>query len=160
MAYLVKDDYTISTSIDHLDQILVQAAKNSGLTADKVRTNSEDTAEAEINAYLSKYYDTATEFTIDGSVAPETRNKLIIRCMVNLSLYNIFHTISPRDIPEMRQKLYDDCIEMLKGYRDGMLDFGLDVIDADMDGEPDVERTMLESAKKFISKPFTDPSLL
>jgi hypothetical protein len=160
MAYLVKDDYTISTSIDHLDQILAQAANNSGLTADQIRTNSEDTAQAEINAYLSKYYDTATEFAIDGSIAPATRNKMILRCMVNLSLYNIFHTISPRDIPEMRQKLYDDCIEMLKGYRDGALDFGLAVIDTDMDGEPDVERTMLQSGKKFISKPFTDPSLL
>jgi len=160
MAYLVKDDYTISISVDHLDQILTQAANNSGLTVDQIRQNSEDTAEAEINAYLSKYYDTETEFAIDGSSSPATRNKLILRCMVNISLYNIFHTISPRDIPEMRQKLYDDCIEMLKGYRDGMLDFGLDVIDADEDGEPDVERTMIDSHKKFISKPFTDPSLL
>lgn len=160
MHYLVKDDYTISISIDHLDQILTQAANNSGLTVDAIRENSEDTAEAEINAYLSKYYDTATEFLIDGSTDPADRNKLVLRCMVNLSLYNIFHTISPRDIPEMRQKLYDDCVEMLKGYRDGMLDFGLDVIDANDDGEPDVERTMIDNHKKFISKPFTDPSLL
>lgn len=157
MAYLAKDDYTISISIDHLDQILAQAANNSGLTADQIRVNSEDTAEAEINAYLSKNYDTDTEFAID---APAPRNRMILRCMIQLSLYNIFHTISPRDIPEMRQRLYDECIETLKAYRDGMLDFGLDVIDADSDGDPDVERTMLISATKFISKPFSDPNLL
>ena len=157
MAYLVKDDYTISISIDHVDQILTQAANNSGLTADQIRDNSEDTAEAEINAYLSANYNTATEFAIDGAVAPTTRNKLILRCMVNLSLFNIFHTISPRDIPEMRRNLYNDCIDMLKAYRDGELDFGLDVIDADGDGEPDVQRTMISGSVKFNSKPFRDP---
>jgi len=160
MAYLVKDSYTISISIDHLDNILTQAAVSSGLTADQIRLDSELTAEAEINAYLSKYYATVAEFTIDGSVDPETRNKMILRCYVQLSLYNIFHTISPRDIPEMRQKLYDDCIGMLKAYRDGEIDFGLDVIDEDGDGEPDVQRTMITSHGKFISKPFTDPNLL
>lgn len=157
MAYLVKDSYTISISIDHVDQILTQAANSSGLTVDQIRVNSEDTAEAEINAYLSANYDTVTEFAIDGSTDPEDRNKLILRCMVNLSLFNLFHTISPRDIPEMRQKLYDDCIEMLKAYRDGELDFGLDRVDADSDGEPDVQRTMISSGAKFNSRPFRDP---
>ena len=160
MAYLVKDDYTITTSVDHLDQILTQAAVSSGLTADQIRTNSEDTAQAEINAYLSKYYATIPEFAIDGSVAPTTRNKMILKCAVIISVYNIFHTVSPRDIPEMRQRLYDDCIEMLKAYRDGQLDFGLDVIDIDGDGEPDVQSIQIETHKKFISKPFTDPTLL
>lgn len=158
MAYLAKDDYTISTSIDHLDQILTQAANNSGLTVDQIRVNSEDTAEAEINAYLSANYDTATEFALDSPDA--TRNKLIMRCMVNLSLYNIFHSVSPRDIPEMRKRLYDDCIAMLKAYRDGNLDFGLDPKDEDDDGEADVSRIMFESNAKFTSKPFSDANLL
>ena len=160
MAYLVKDSYTISISIDHLDNILAQAAVSSGLTVDQIRTDSELTAQAEIDAYLAKYYDTVTEFAIDGATLPATRNKMILRCYVQLSLYNIFHTVSPRDIPEMRQKLYDDCIGMLKAYRDGELDFGLDVIDADADGEADVQRIMITSHTKFISKPFTDPNLL
>lgn len=159
MAYLVKDSYTISISIDHLDKILTQAAEDSGLTADQIRTDSELTAQAEIDAYLAKYYDTVTEFAKNGATAPATRNKMILRCYVQLSLYNIFHTVSPRDIPEMRQKLYDDCIGMLKAYRDGELDFGLDVIDADGDGEADVQRIQLNSHTKFISKPFTDPNL-
>lgn len=160
MAYLVKDSYTISISIDHLDKILTQAATSSGLTADQIRIDSELTAEAEINAYIAKYYASEAEFLIDGSVSPATRNKMMLRCYVQLSLYNIFHTISPRDIPEMRQKLYDDCIGMLKAYRDGEIDFGLDIIDVDEDGEADVQRIMLTSHTKFISKPFTDPNLL
>lgn len=158
--YLVKDDYTISTSIDHLDQILAQTIKNSGLTADQARLNSEQTAQLEIEAYLAANYDTTTEFAIDGSVAPTTRNKLIIRCMINISLYYIYHSVSPRDIPEMRQRLYTECIDMLKAYRDGEIDFGLDPVDDDGDGEPDVQRTMIEGRKKFISYGLTDPSIL
>jgi hypothetical protein len=157
MAYIVKDDYTISISIDHLDQILAQAAATSGLTVDQIRTNSEDTAQAEINAYIAANYDTTTEFAI---TVLADRNKLILRCYINLSLYNIFVTISPRDVPENRLRMYTDCIDMLKAYRDGLLDFGLAVVDVDLDGEPDVQRTMLISGSKFISKPFTDPLLL
>lgn len=157
MPYLAEDDYTISISVNHLTQVLTQAATSSGLTADQVRTNSEETAEAEISAYLSGLYEIADEFDETGT----DRNRLIIRCYVNLSLYNIFHTISPRDIPEMRQRLYTECIEMLKAYRDGDLNFGLTVVDSDGDGTPD-EQTgsiVIQSAKKFISKPFTDPSI-
>ena len=160
MAYLVKDDYTISVTIQNLDNVLTQAALSSGLTVDQIRVNSEDTAQAEVNAYLSKYYATVAEFTIDGATLPATRNKLILRCVINMSLFNIYHTLSPRDIPEMRRKLYEECIEMLKAYRDGELDFGLDVIDADGDGEPDVQRTMISSNTKFISRPFRDPNCL
>ena len=157
MAYLSKDDYTISISIDHLDQILAQAASTSGLTVDQIRVNSEETAQAEINAYLAANYNTPDEFLI---AVPADRNKLILRCYVNLSLYNIFVTISPRDLPENRLRMYNDCIDMLKAYRDGLLDFGLPVIDIDADGEADIQRTVLMSGSKFISKPFTDLNLL
>jgi len=158
--YLVKDDYTIRIDIDQLDKILAKASTGSGLTAQQILTQAEDTAEAEINAYLSAYYDTATEFAIDGSTNPGDRNKNIVRCMIDISLFNVFFTVSPRDIPVTRENLYNKCIEMLKAYRDGELDFGLTVVDADSDGEADVSRTMLESSTKFTSKPFSDPRLL
>jgi hypothetical protein len=156
MAYLTKDDYTISISINHVDQILTQAATSSGLTVDQIRVNSEQTAESEINAYLSKYYDIAEEL----AKTTTSRNKLVIRCYVNISLYNLFATISGRDIPEMRKKLYDDSIDLLKAYRDGHLDFGLTVIDADGDGNPDVSTIEIVSHRKFISKPYADPNTI
>lgn len=159
MAYLVKDDYTLHISVDHLDRILAQAANTSGLTADQIREESELTSQAEIEAYLSQYYDTATEFLIDGATNPGDRNKMIKKCMIDISLYHIFFTVNPRDIPESREKLYDTCIEMLKGYRDGLLDFGLPLVEDPDTGEPVVQRIMLDSDIKFVSKPFSDRTL-
>lgn len=158
MAYLKKDDYTLHISIDHLDQILAQAATTSGLTADQIREESEETAAAEIKSYLKAYYNIETELAKASTATG--RNRMIKKCMIDISLYNIFFTVNPRDIPESREKLYDKCITDLKAYRDGMLDFGLDVIDVDADGEADVQRIMLNGARKFISKPFTDPNVL
>jgi hypothetical protein len=160
MAYLVKDDYTLHISLEHLDDILNQAALNSSKTADQIRDEAEETAKAEINAYLSKYYDTATEFAIDGATNPGDRNRMIKKCMLDITLYHLFFTVNPRDIPESRERLYTDCIDSVKAYRDGHLDFGLSEVDTDADGTPDYERTVLKSHRKFITKAFTDRQLL
>jgi len=160
MAYLVKDDYTLHISIDHLDQILDQAMTSSGKTADQIRTEAEETAKAEITSYLSAKYEIENEFDIDGSSAPNDRNRLIKKCMIDISLYHIYFTVVARDIPESRQLLYERCVDMLKQYRDAELDFGLPIKDTDGDGVPNVSRVRLKSKQKFISRPFTDLSLM
>lgn len=160
MAYLVKDDYTLHISIDHLDRILTQAANTSGITSDAIREESELTAQAEINAYISEYYQSVNEFLIDGATSPSTRNKMVKKCVIDISLYHIFHTINPRDIPENREKNYDDCINMLKAYREGNLNFGLPIVeDPENPGEPQVSRIMIDSNVRFVSKPFRDVNL-
>ena len=157
MAYLAKDDYTLHISVDHLDEILTQAKQSSGLNEDAIRQEAEETAAAEITAFLKAYYDIEGELNKSSS---ETRNRLIKKCMIDISLYHIFFTINPRDIPESREKLYMNCKEMLQAYRDGVIDMGLPTIDADGDGEADIRKTDLRSKPKFISRPFTDPKLL
>lgn len=160
MAYLVKDDYTLRISIDHLDRILIQAANTAAITPDAIREESELTAQAEVNAYLSKYYQSENEFLIDGGVNPDDRNKLVKKCVIDISLFNIFHTVNPRDVPENREKNYNDCIDMLKVYRDGELDFGLPIVeDPSNPGEPDVQRIMIDSDVRFVSKPFSDKNV-
>lgn len=161
MAYLERDDYTLHISIDHLDQILTQAARSSGKTTEQLREEAEATAEAEILARLKGYYDIETELKLAHTDDPDTRNRLVKKCMIDIALYHIHFTVNPRDIPEIRRALYDNCIEMLKEAQGGVIDIGLPIPDADGDGESDTgySRIMFESSTKFISKPFTDPSI-
>jgi len=153
MAYLQKDDYTISISLENLNEILEQAAEQTSFTQDTVRLNSELTAQAEINAYLSYKYDTATEFAKDFDDSPDVRNKLIMRCVVNCSLYNLHMTINPRDVPEKVEKAYDHCMEMMDAARKGELDPGLDPVDTAKDF------IKFGSNVKFVSKPFLDQTI-
>jgi len=153
MAYLQKDDYTISISVENLNEILEQAAELSGFTEDTVRENSELTAQAEITSYLSYKYDTATEFAKAFDDATDTRNKLILRCVVNCSLYNLHMTINPRDVPEKVEKAYEHCLEMMDAARRGEIDPGLDPVD---DAKDFVK---FGSNVKFVSKPFLDQTI-
>lgn len=158
MAYLEKGDYTLHISIDHLDQILTQAANTSGRTVDQIREEAEKTAESKILSILKGYFDIETELALTPA---GNRNRLIKMAMVDISLYHIHFTINPRDIPEMRRTLYNDSIQMLKDAQNGVIDILLPVPDADADGESDTGygRIMIGYHTKFISKPFTDPSI-
>lgn len=157
MAYLAKDDYTLHISIDHLDRILTQASTSSGKTELQILEEAEATAESEILSYLTGQYEIETELA--KSATDTDRNRLIKKCMIDISLYHIFFTVNPRDIPESREKLYNHCIMSLKAYRNNELNFGLAVVDVDADGIADVGRFSFGSHKKFISRPFTDPIL-
>jgi hypothetical protein len=153
MAYLQKDDYTISISLENLNEILEQAADQTGFSEDTIRENSELTAQAEITSYLSYKYDVATEFAKAFDVDPDTRNKLILRCVVNCSLYNLHMTINPRDVPEKVEKAYEHCLEMMDAARRGELDPGLDPVDGAK------EFIKFGSNVKFVSKPFLDQTI-
>lgn len=152
MGYLAKADYTISIAITHLDEILEQAAATSGKAEDVIRGEAELVAQAEITQYLSNRFNIATEFAKADTDA--TRAPLMKKCVVDISLYNIHHTVSPRDVPEMREKNYRDTIEMLEAVRDGKLSFpGLTAV-----ADP-LEKSFLGSQRKFISRPYQDAML-
>lgn len=153
MAYLTKDDYTIAISLENLNQILEQAAEQTSFTQDKVRENAELTAQAEISAYLSYRFKIADEFAKDGTADPDVRNKLIVKCNVNCSLYNLHMTINPRDVPEKVEKAYEHCCEMLDAARRGELDLGLDPV------EDAYDFVKAGSNVKFVSKPFLDQTI-
>lgn len=152
MAYLAKADYTISIAITHLDEILGQAAATSGQSADTIRLQAELVAQSEIAAYISNRFNVNAEFAKDS--ADTTRAPLMKKCVVDIALYNIHHTVAPRDIPEMREKIYHDWIEMLEAIRDGKMTFtGLTPV-----ADP-LEKTFIGSQRKFISRPYQDASL-
>ena len=155
--YLDKDDYTISISIENLEDIIAQGIEASGVTEKELLDNSELTAQAEVRSYLNPVYKMDEEFAIDFDTAPDVRNKLTLRCVVNCSLYNLHMTISPRDVPEKVMYAYEKCMEMLDGARKGELDFGLPP--QETNGTDPTEWRKIGSNHKFISKEFLDSSL-
>lgn len=149
MPYLEKEDYTISVPILHLDEIMQQAAQASGKTEDTIREESELTAQAFITSHVKDQYDIDAEFI---KVAPDaTRARMIIKCMVDISLYYLHHTINPRNIPALRNKAYEDCANMLKDIQEGTLT----LIGVEPLPNP-LPFTLMASQRKFVSKPFQD----
>lgn len=152
MPYLDKEDYTISCPILHLDEIMSEAAESSGKSEDVIRGEAEDLADAEIQSLLSSRYEIATEL---AKTTPDaTRARMIMKCMVDITLYHLHFTINPRNIPKIRDKAYDHCKDFLKAAQSGdVLVVGVTLVtDA-------ISNTEIVSQSKFISKPFTDLSL-
>ena len=152
--YIDWNDYTISISNSNLKEIVEQGVELTDLTEEQLLNNSELTAQAEINAYLAPVYDMVSEFAKNWDDATDTRNKLVILCCVNCSLYHLHCTISPRDVPEKIEKLYEHCMDKLEAARRGEIDFGLNPRPEDEGGKTDWRS--LGSNYKFTSKPFTD----
>ena len=153
MAYLQKDDYTIAISLENLNEVLEQAAEQTGFTEDTVRLNSELTAQAEIKAYLNYRYVMDDEFALNFDDVPDERYKLMIKCVVNCSIYNLHMTINPRDVPEKVEKAYEHCMEMLDAARRGELDLDLHL------QEEAKEFVKAGSNVKFVSKPYLDQTI-
>lgn len=149
MAYLDKEDYTISCPILHLNEIMSEAAEASGKTEDVIRGEAEQLADAQIQSILSSKYDIAIEL---AKATPDaTRARMIMKCMVDISLYHLHFTINPRNIPEIRMKAYDSCVDFIKNAQQGnVLIIGVDLTLLA------ISNTEIVSQSKFISKPFTD----
>jgi len=156
MAYLAKSDYTISIAVDHLDEILEQAANESGLTTAQVLTKAETWAQAFMKSYLSSKYNIAAEFAIDS--ASDSRNALILQVLVDLVLCQLHKTINPRDIPELRDQACADALQWLKDARDGVVTVDLTAATAPT-GIDNYQRSFIGSQTKFISKPYQDSQL-
>lgn len=152
MAYIKKDDYTLRISLDHLDEILEQAGRESGLTADQIRQNAEALAIAETRAYLVSKYKIADELNTDSSSS--ARNMLIVSWILDIALFSLHFTVNPRDIPEIREKNYKRSLEQLKAARDSNIILEIAQVD------PFYTRHLMGSdINKFISNEFTDPTL-
>lgn len=153
MAYLGKEDYTISSSIEDFNKILTAAARASTKPEDQIREESELTAQELITSYTSSRYDIALEFAKDSPDA--TRSRMIIKCNVDISLYYLHHTINPRQVPRTIKQNYDDCVSRLKGYQEGSM-----ILPAVTQIEDPITNTTIVSQPKFISKPFQDRKII
>lgn len=155
MPYIVKDDFTLSIQVKNLDAILAQAAQQSGRSTADILDTAVDTAMAEVRSYLGKVYDMGAEFakdSTDGDRAP-----LIVRHIVNISLYQIHFTVSARDVPEHRGNAYVMAREDLEKMRDEEMDPGVPYLVDEV--QAGTGRNTIRSHRKFISRPFTDSSL-
>ncbi len=148
MAYLTLDDYALSVSSQELDDVLTQAADGYTLSPTEVRELNESKAESKIRNFLSAKYDLDTEFAKVGSA----RNLELVGVYVDLTLCSVYRTVSPDDIPEMRDEDCKEAINNLEMWRDG--EKGLEGVDeiTDSVGKPEFNMPI-----KFISKPYSDP---
>lgn len=78
------------------------------------QVNAEDTAISTITEYLGGRYDCAAIFTPWDGTGTDTRNKHIIKLVIALALYYLYHQTGMKDIPEHRKVDYDDAISWLK----------------------------------------------
>lgn len=160
MAYVQLDDYAYRITREYLDSILEQAELGTGLTQDEIREDAELTAITEINAYLHSKYLMEDEFAKEATALPDDRNKFVLKCVLDMALYNIHYVINPRDVPETREKAYTMCLDNLAAYRDGELVFlsppssgGISLRPIDEGG---TRRINIYSQVKFTSKPYSD----
>lgn len=152
---MTKDDFTRLIAVTHLNEILDQAAESSGLSAATCFTNALSMSIAEVKAYLSKLFDMTTEFAKTTG-----QNENIMRAVIHIALFNLHFTINPHDVPEMRRKAYEAMTGSkgeLAAVRDGVLNWDL-TANSD-EATEGMNRTEIFSARKFISKPFTDPQV-
>jgi hypothetical protein len=153
MAYLSTDDYTLSISLENLNEILDQASQSSGKTADEVRLSAESLAKAFVKSKLKSKYQIDGEFAKNSPDA--SRDILIVNVVIDLTLCTIHKTINPRDIPELRKLACESAVKWLDEVRAGISLIEVPVVS---DGTEEV-RTFLGSQQKFISKPYQDASL-
>lgn len=149
MAYLQESDYTLRISIDHLEEILTQAANTSGLTNNQVRANAENWGIAMITQYLAPKWQIGVEFT---KTAPDaSRNFIIIGYLIDLAVYTIHRSVNPRDIPENVDKLYQDAMSAMPKIRSGELPlYGVSPV------SNSVSQSFVSSGAKFVSQEFKE----
>ena len=165
MAYTIKSDYTRVISPKELDDILEEAVDqvDGGKTADQVREEAEAMAQAKIRSYLASDFNITEEFAKQNT---DTRNENVLRCLLHIAVYNLHYICNPRDIPEMREKAYQDCIDELKDVRDGKLNFELNFIgqgsgeDGSNSDETPTYPQNIQFSRKFVSKPYADPNII
>jgi len=78
-------------------------------TEGNIETAIEEAIE-EVKAYLTARYDTLTEFSKSGA----GRNKLVVKLVREVALYNCYNISNPVNMPESRVLKYKDTIGFLK----------------------------------------------
>ena len=86
---------------------------------------AEETAIALITEYIGGRKDCAIIFTAWDGTGTDTRNAWIVKCVITLALYDLYHQTGVRDIPEHRQTEYDTVISWLKDVGRGNINSSL-----------------------------------
>ena len=96
---------------------------------------NQDTAElaaiAEMQSYLSGKYDVAQIFAASGT----ERNAQLVMYCVDILLYHIHSNITPKNVPDVREKRYNAAIAWLKLVASDKLNPDLPIIPGQESGE-------------------------
>lgn len=164
MAYLADYDYRLSIGDDHLAEILEEAvAGGAGQTPAQVRAKAESLAQSTIVGYLGEMFDMATEFAKNAPANiddADDRDQNNVNCMVQITIYYIHRAIASDFIPELRLREYKDCLSWLDKIAKGEFNSTIPQ-KTDADGNEDsVLIGTLETARKFVSLPYSDPQVI
>lgn len=125
MPYLTDDDLREVVSDYDLEQ---------ALTVDPTVTDEQKTAikagliaraEAEANTYLAHRFLTSAEYAYTG----DARNAALKGAVLDLFAFHVHKRISPRNVPETREKAYLLSIAWLKDAQKGNITLDVPIID-------------------------------
>lgn len=109
MIFLTTADLLTKIDQETLDYISQGDANNIDLC--------EDEAIDEMIGYLNVRYDTDLIFTQTGT---DRSAQIIMRC-TDITLYHLHTSASPDNVPELREKRYNDAIGWLEKIADGFI---------------------------------------
>jgi phage gp36-like protein len=115
--FLEKADYYSIIRQDVLDRVIDNNDTN--------RTLAENTAQAFMESYLRARYNVVAIFSAIGN----NRNKLIVRYMIDIALYDLFSRIAPEQMNEVRLQRYQEAVSWLRDVRDGDLSPDLPIVE-------------------------------
>jgi phage gp36-like protein len=109
MAYLTAEDYKMHIQDVNLQQII---QSNEG-----IRERANILAIAQARSYLVQKFDIDAELIKTG----EARGAELLSNIVDMALYHLHTAISPRNIPELREKRYENALMWLNMCAKGEL---------------------------------------
>jgi phage gp36-like protein len=123
MNYTTIEDFYLIIQDKQLTQLI-------GLSGNSMLDLSVEMALSEVKSYLVQKYDMVFEYAQTGT----SRSLQVVMAVVDISLYILHSRIAPNNIPELRQKRYDQTISWLKNCAKGFVTPALTEIDLSTTG--------------------------
>ncbi len=122
LIFLTNDDFGVQIRTQILNTIN---------QSDPTKTErAELDALAEMKSYLNGRYDTALIFGVTGT----NRNAQIVMYCIDILLYHLHSNISPNNVPELREKRYEQAISWLKMVAANKLNPNLPIVEGQEGG--------------------------
>ena len=118
MNYTQIEDYHLLIQPQQITQLV-------GISGGTQIDLANEMALAEVKSYLVQKYDMPLEYSQTGT----SRSLQVVMAVVDISLYILHSRIAPTNIPELRQKRYEQTIAWLKNCAKGMVTPALTPID-------------------------------
>jgi phage gp36-like protein len=116
--FIKESDYTVRVKSE-IKKLL--ATNNPEADEEHKQFIAEDTAMATIREYIGGKYDCDAIFTPHTTGDTDTRNLHIVKCVIVLAIFDLYHQTGQKDIPDHRKMQYDDVIMWLKDVGRGTI---------------------------------------